>query len=153
MPRKKAGRPSDYTPEVATAICEQLIGGDSLRTICKADGMPDPATVYRWLAKEENSAFREQYARAREWQMEAMGEEALEIADDSSNDTILKELPGGNGQTVEIENREWVSRSKLRVETRKWFMSQLAPKKYGPNMTLKGDKSAPLTVNIDLGHD
>ena len=121
----KPGRPSDYSEDTAKAICERLIGGESLRTICKDAGFPDSSTVYLWLAKEENAQFREQYARAREWQMETLGEEALEIADDATRDT---KLVGREGQEVEVCNTEWVARSKLRVETRKWFMAVLAPK-------------------------
>jgi hypothetical protein len=43
-----AGRPSDYTPELATAICAEIALGYSLRTICKAESMPCVATVFNW---------------------------------------------------------------------------------------------------------
>ena len=35
------------------------------------------------------------------------------------------------------KNSESVQRSKLRVDTRKWLMSKLAPKKYGEKVDLE----------------
>jgi len=61
----KTGRPTSYNTEIAHAICEEMAHTDhSLRRICDAEGMPDPATVYRWLEAHED--FRERYARERE---------------------------------------------------------------------------------------
>lgn len=37
----KAGRPSDYMPEVADDICSLLSSGESLLKVCKRPGMPD----------------------------------------------------------------------------------------------------------------
>jgi hypothetical protein len=57
----------------------------------------------------------------------------IDIADDGSNDfmTITK-----GDISYEVENKEWTSRSKLRVETRKWAASKLKPKKYGEKLDL-----------------
>lgn len=117
------GRPSEFTQEKADAICERLAAGESLRAICRDDGQPDNKTVLRWL--EANEGFRQQYARARELQAEALFDEMLEIADDSSGDATTN----GRGDTV--MDAEFVQRSRLRVDTRKWYLSKLAPKKYG----------------------
>jgi hypothetical protein len=46
--QRKRGRPSDYTDDIATAICDRLAKGESLRAICATEGMPDKATVLRW---------------------------------------------------------------------------------------------------------
>ena len=82
----------------------------------------------RWLAKEP--AFQNQYARAREIQAEYHFEELIEIADDGTNDYVAKR--DASGAIVGWrENGEWVNRSRLRVDTRKWAMSKMAPKKYG----------------------
>ncbi|WP_431196787.1 hypothetical protein [Pseudomonas aeruginosa] len=43
------GRPSDYTPEIAQAICMRIAEGESLRMICRDDSMPDKSTVLRWI--------------------------------------------------------------------------------------------------------
>jgi hypothetical protein len=49
----KRGRPPGYSAEIADTICNRLAGGESLRAICADAGMPDRATVSRWLARDE----------------------------------------------------------------------------------------------------
>jgi hypothetical protein len=80
----KCGRPSDYSAEIVDTICNRLAGGESLRAICADAGMPDRATVSRWLARYEE--FRDQYALVRECQAECLVDEILKIARDSSRD-------------------------------------------------------------------
>src|SRR5271169_4511560 len=52
----KYGRPSAYSDKIAEAICDRLVDGESLRAICADPGMPARATVFRWLAS--NQEFR-----------------------------------------------------------------------------------------------
>ncbi|MES2397933.1 MAG: terminase small subunit protein [Bacteroidota bacterium] len=128
-PPKKNGRPSKYSKEVCDKICEILsTSSKGLVTICKSDDMPHHATVMRWLATPENKEFCDNYTRAREDQADFLADEIIQISDDATNDfmTVTK----GEVQ-YEIENKEWTSRSKLRVDARKWKASKLAPKKYG----------------------
>jgi hypothetical protein len=134
------GRPSTFTQEVADLICERLADGESLRAICLADDMPNRATVFRWLGAE--ATFRDQYARAREEQAETLLDEIVEIADDSRHDTIATEKNG------EQPNTEWITRSRLRVDARKWVVSKLAPKKYGDKLQteISGPNGGPLQV-------
>ena len=40
-PRKKIGRPSKYTPEIAQQMCEMLADGIPLREICRQEGIPE----------------------------------------------------------------------------------------------------------------
>ena len=53
----------------------------------------------------------------------------LDIADDSTNDYMMKQ--GEDGSEYEALNAEHIQRSRLRIETRKWLSSKLKPKKYG----------------------
>src|SRR5215208_3417574 len=119
-------RPTEYSAEVVTSVCHRLAERESLRSICAADDMPNKATVLRWL--KLHPEFQDAYATARQLQTELMAEEILEIADDVTGDTILTE----QGPRP---NAEWIARSKLRVDARKWLMSKLAPKKYGDRLT------------------
>jgi len=138
----RTGRPSDYSPELAAEICGLLAEGNSLRTICERDDMPDKSTVMRWLAKEEYQAFRDQYARARDTWADAMAEEILDISDDGARDTYTDK--DGNERT----DHEVVARSRLRVDTRKWLMARMAPKKYGDKVTTEvhGKDGGPIAV-------
>lgn len=115
-----------YSREMGDAICEGIAQGQSLRAICKAEGMPAVPTVCLWLAR--NPEFAEQYARAREQQADVLAEETLEIADDGKNDWMVNNDPDNPGYKL---NGEHVQRSRLRVDARKWFASKVAPKKYG----------------------
>lgn len=118
------GRPSDYSEEIALLICDRLADGESLRAICKDENMPARTSVFKWLSI--HASFADQYAHAREAQADALFEDILEIADDSSLDTKIV----GEDER-EVCNTEFVQRAKLRVDARKWMASKLAPKKYG----------------------
>jgi hypothetical protein len=136
--KRPKGRPSDYSVEMATQICSRMAEGKSLRSICEADDMPDKSTVFRWLHAHEE--FQDQYARAMAARTDAMAEELLEIADDGKNDTYTED---DGHKTV---NHDHIQRSRLRVDTRKWLMARMAPKKYGDRVTneMIGDKDNPL---------
>lgn len=140
-PRKSAGgRPSKFTKELAETICERLALGESLRAICRDAKMPSQSMVFRWLS--DNEQFREQYARARDFQADSWADEILQISDDGSNDTYTD----SNGN--ERVDHDVVARSKLRVDTRKWLMARMAPRKYGDKLSVAGDGDSPLTVVI-----
>lgn len=140
-----AGRPSKYTKALATKICTLLAEGESLRSVCAMEGMPNKSTVIRWLASNED--FCDQYARAKEQAAFLMAEDILEIADDGSNDWMEKLDGEGNAVGYQL-NGEHVQRSKLRVDARKWLLSKLLPKKFGEKVALTGEGGGPIqTVN------
>lgn len=120
------GRQTIYTPELAARICERLAEVGSLRRVCREEGMPSDGTVRVWVATKED--FADAYARAKEAGIDALVEEGLDIADDGTNDfTAVSEEDGSGGRL----NAEHVSRSKLRVDYRRWLAERMAPKKYG----------------------
>ena len=124
------GRPSDYTQELCDEICAKLAEGKSLRTVCLADEMPSTVTVFAWMRKYPE--FLNQYANAKEESADALFEETLDIADDGSNDWMEQNKGDDAGYRV---NGESIQRSRLRVDTRKWMMSKMKPKKYGDKLT------------------
>lgn len=134
-------RPSSYSAQTANSICERLIEGESLRAICRDENMPNAATVCRWLALHDD--FREQYAHARIAQADTLADEILDIADDSSLDTKIV----GEDER-EVCNTEFVQRSKLRIDARKWLAGKMAPKKYGEKISteLSGPDGEPIQV-------
>jgi len=121
-PNSVMGRPTIYSDELVDCICDELMVGRSLRKICEDETMPHISTVMRWIAERDD--FCEQYARARQVQAEYLLDELIDIADDSSNDYEIVD-----GQ--ERLNQEHIQRAKLRIDTRKWNIEKLAPKKYG----------------------
>jgi hypothetical protein len=133
-----AGRPSTYTEETAALICARIAEGETLTAICAADGMPDRVTVWRWT--EANESFRNAYARAKEARVERMADEILHIADDATAD--IRTTDDG----AEVVDHEHIQRSKLRVDTRKWLLAKLAPKKYGERVDLNHAGGVSVTI-------
>jgi hypothetical protein len=125
-----AGRPSDYTQEIADRICQQLASGMSLREVCRSDDMPAESTVRLW-ALEDRDGFSAQYTRAREIGYHSMADELLEIADDAANDWMERNGDDNEGWQL---NGEHVQRSRIRLDTRKWLLSKALPKVYGDKL-------------------
>ena len=123
MEKNKVGRPTQYCEEVIQEICLRLSFGEGLVKICKDDHLPARQTVISWLFKHKE--FADRYAQAREAQADFLLEELLDIADNTEGDTYTDAK--GNVR-VDHEN---INRSRLRVDTRKWVITKLAPKKYG----------------------
>lgn len=96
--------------------------------------MPAVRTVSDW--KAANTKFSADFACAREDGFDAIAQECLAIADEKSNDDKMTE----NG--VIVANSEWITRSRLRVETRLKLLSKWS-KRYSDKLefdaTIKGD--------------
>jgi len=132
------GRPSAYTDELAKNICEiTATSSKSLKTIC-AEVSIGVRTVLDWL--HDNEDFAHMYARAKEEQADFLAEEILTIADDSSEDVIDTEMGPK-------ENKEFVNRSRLRVDARKWVAAKLKPRKYGEKLDLTTDGEKLNTIS------
>lgn len=140
-------RPSKYTQALADKICDRIAEGESLRTICNSEDMPNKATVLRWLADEQFLAFRDQYARAREAQADKYAEEIIQIADTPIIGVTTK--TGDDGK-VETTEGDMIQHRRLQVDARKWYASKLAPKKYGDKIQqeVSGADGGPLVVEI-----
>lgn len=143
----KGGRPTKYTKELGREICDRLAHGESLRSICRDDEMPHRSTVIRWNyenygeVKDENNkiveeGFHYHYEKARNIALDIMADDLIDISDESENDFIIVENEK-TGKTKEILNKEAVMRSRLRVDTRKWYLSKMAPKRYGDSRKIE----------------
>ncbi len=120
----------------ADAICDLIVEGLTLRQIGRKIGCTAGAII-QWVAAEEE--FAKRYARAKLAQADLMAEDIIDISDDVSNDWM--EIEGEM-----VLNKEHINRSRLRVDTRKFLMVQLAPKKYGNKIAVTGDGGGPLVV-------
>lgn len=140
----KRGRPSLFTPEIAEEICDRLSNGEPLAQICRDDHMPAVRTVSDW--KKADEAFSTAFACAREAGFDVIALDCLDIADETSSDTKR----GQNGE--EICNSEWISRSRLRVETRLKLLAKWDPKRYGDKVAHVGggEDDAPINHSIQV---
>jgi hypothetical protein len=145
------GRPTIYTEALGVAVCEHLADGLSLRSIEKLPGMPSKRTVIRW-ALEDRDGFGTIYAHGRALQIECEADEIVDIADDGTNDWIERE----NKKTGDVEtvlNREAIERSRLRVETRKWRLTKLAPQKYGDKIVTENTTTTYVIADKPMSQD
>lgn len=114
-----------FDDDCVAELLSRIADGDSLRTIAKDARMPAPSTFMDWVRKDPELA--ERYARAREIGMDAIGEEILEIVDSSTPETAV--------------------RDRLRYDARRWYLSKLAPKKYGEKVQHTGaDGDGPVQI-------
>ena len=139
-----------YSKTLFNRICTRIAEGESLRSVCRDPKMPSMSQVMNWLngtvKKVGNpKPLQEQYARAMEARADALFEEIEEIADDGSNDWM--ERHGDDGENIGWQlNGEHVQRSKLRVDTRKWMLGKMKPKKYGDKLEVEA--TVGMTVNV-----
>lgn len=140
---------SVYTDELGQKIFDRIASTTiAVKHIC-AELDLNYSTVRSWIADSKHP-MSDLYARAKQLQMEHMAEEMIDIADDGSNDlmTIVK-----GDESYEQENKEIVNRAKIRIDTRKWLMSKLNPKKYGDKLDLTSDNKALAPTNITIVRD
>ncbi len=130
-------RHTTYTPEIAAAICARLSAGEPLAVICRDEGMPATRTVSDW--KAAHPSFAADFAHARDEGYDAIAISCLDIADDSTRDTIV----GEHGPKADSE---WINRSKLRVDTRLKLLAKWDPRRYGDSNKVE------LTGNLTLTH-
>ena len=127
-------------------ILVEIENGRALRKILKEDdNMPSTQTFYKWI--DEDGIKSKQYARACEVRADAIFDDIIDIADDSSGDKKVVE-------SGEVIDSEFVARSRIRIDARKWIASKLNPKKYGDktDITSGGEKitnvAPPIKVTI-----
>lgn len=139
------GRPALYTPELAARILDRLAEGERLAVICEDDDMPSRGLVHAWVVskKPEHAGFGEAYLLARKAGVLGMADEVIEIADDTSGD---RKWVGRDGEEREVVDSEFVMRSKLRVDTRKFIMSKFAPEVFGDSISVGGVPDKPIEV-------
>jgi len=145
---KQAGR-STYTTQMADIICIRLAEGESLKEIVKTEGMPNRATVYRWLL--EQPAFCDKYARAREEQADTLADEIIAISDENPRTNEIRDSEG-NVLDIKIDSG-YVAYQKQRIDARKWTAMKLKPKKYGDKLALGGDAENPLRIEVQSEAD
>lgn len=71
-----------------------------------------------YSALDADEGMAERYARARASSMDAIADDAMQIADDPEIDPNHK---------------------RIMVDSRKWFLSKLAPKRYGDKLAVGGE--------------
>ena len=111
--------------EVMVAALEGMVSGRTLQEVVQALGY-DPSIIRQWLADDGEWAGK--YRKARLLQGQAMAEEAIRVARETSR--------GSNTE------------DKLLIETLKWAASKANPVEYGDKQTVEHQGSQTLSVKI-----
>jgi hypothetical protein len=104
------------------------------------------ATASFYSLLKDNTDNLNNYARATELRADRMAEEMLNIADNIGGDVIT--LPDGR----EVVDQAVVNRDRLRVDSRKWLLSKMNPKKFGEKIDMTSDNKA-LQANLNITVD
>ena len=95
--------------------------------------MPSKTSIYKWL--NERSVFTDMYREAISQRADYHFDEMLDIADD-----------------VIAESAE-VAKAKLQIDTRKWILSRMNPRKYGDKADgseADDDTAQPIEVIVNV---
>ena len=114
-----------FSQDKADAICARLAEGVSLVRICEIAEFPSRTEVNRWLADDENEAFRDNYARARESFADAEFDAITEICDAAPERDDKGRI-----------DPAWVATQKLKIDTRKWTLARMN-KKYNDKIDIE----------------
>lgn len=135
------GRPSSFSKERAEAICRRLALGESLRSISRDKKMPADSTVRSWVV-DDIGGFAAQYARARDIGLDTLAEEIIEISDTPA--IGKKTVSKATGEEITVG--DMIEHRRLQVDSRKWYLSKLAPKKYGDKQTIEHEGTVTLSL-------
>jgi DNA-binding helix-hairpin-helix protein with protein kinase domain len=106
--------------EKSQEVVRLMATGLSLRKSCIQAEIPAPMFL---RAVDASPELAEQYTRARQALLDKMADEILELAD-----APVPVLDNGATDNALVRQRQ------LQVDTRKWFLSKLAPKVYGDRL-------------------
>lgn len=134
------------TPEVVEEVLRRLSDGEPLRHILRSDPkFPERSVWGDWCRADPELQAR--HNTARDEGFDAIATDCLDIADETSRDTKTVTTEGGSR---EVQDTEWISRSKLRIETRLKLLAKWDPRRYGEKLAIGGaDDLPPLKTMSD----
>jgi len=136
-----------YDSGKVTAVLEDIRCGMSLLRSLPKQGV-SVTDWYLWLNdRSEGSApvtddFALKYSRACQERVENWAEQIVDISDSREADIIIDE----RGRPVIAH--DVINRDRLRVDTRKWLMSRMNPRKWGDKVQVGGDEDNPLKIAL-----
>lgn len=131
-PSAWAKRTKEQKLKLVHSILIKIENGMSVRKAC-AEFNVSHRTFLDFISADEELSTH--YARAKLEGIEKLAEELLEISDTSPRINAFGNVDSGD-----------VNARRLQIDTRKWLLSKLAPKKYGDRLELVGDAENPLVI-------
>jgi hypothetical protein len=128
----KPARSPEQKKIIADQVFNEMRQGLSAYKACLKVGVPQ-STLNHWL--NDDAEMAADYARAREELHEFIAAEIMAIAD----------APVPSNEKGGVDPGA-IQKQRLQVDTRKWLLSKLAPKKYGDKIEVSGDAANPLKI-------
>ena len=100
--------------------------------------MPSRPTVYKWI-DADTDGFADRYTRARDLGLDTIADQVLDIADEP----VPTNEHGSTDSGAVADKR-------VRFDARRWYLSKLAPKRYGDKVTTEhtGVDGGPIKQQI-----
>lgn len=127
-PSKPTPRPRGYSDAIADALCLKLMEGYGLNEICRDTSFPAESTIRLWVVDNHNE-FAAKYARARDIGID----HRADMLKDTTREAMGLSAAG-------------VAAMRLIVDTEKWYLSKIAPKRYGEKLEV--DHKGGVNVNV-----
>jgi hypothetical protein len=140
---EKVETQEEYRQRIMSLVCSLMIEGRDLEQICHSgiEGVPKrTGTIREWCAEDKELAAM--YARARE----LMADELLERLAVRNQELIREYLSEG------WEPKDAISASKAIIDSEKWRMQRMFPKKCGDKIeqTLQNPDGSALAVTVKI---
>ncbi len=116
-----------YPPEIRQVILDRIAAGGSLRRICEQDGMPDKATVLRWM---DDAEFATKYARAREVQADVLFDGMADIESKVETGDLKPDA------------------ARVILDSQRWRAEKLKPKAYGSKVDVNHGGNVKLNLEV-----
>ena len=112
------------------AVFTRMKNGQSLMQACAAENVPE-STIRYWADRDDDTSA--EYARARGSLIDSHVNELLSISDTEPD----------------------AARARVQIDTRKWIMSKLMPKKFGDKIQNEhtGQDGGPIRIARELSED
>lgn len=108
-----------YTREAAEQIAEWRATGESWASICRRPDVPSHTTLFRWRKKHPD--FAEMLAQAREMVAEVDADTALEVAENTTAETLAKDR-------LRVSTLQWRSDRALKGQAKSDGEGRVAPR-------------------------
>lgn len=119
-----------FPPDTQDSIAERLTR-ESLRSICRGEGMPDRRTVERWM--QEDAAFAAKCAHARSIQ----ADHEFDGMENIEQDVLSGAVDPAAARVV--------------LASKQWRLSKMLPKKYGDKLDL--NHSGRIATSREMSED
>jgi len=108
--------------------------------------MPSSSTFFIWLKEDKEKSKR--YELATDLRTDILFDEIIDIAYNTEEGTTTKVTERG----IEVTTGDMLGHRRLKIDSLKWSLSKLNPKKYGDklDMTSGGEKLQSNDIKIEI---